>query len=271
MDRYAVVGNPIAHSKSPDIHRRFAEQTGQDIEYLKILVELGHFSESVNAFIAEGGRGLNVTLPFKEDAWAYAVQLSERAERAGAVNTLIVQQDGSCRGDNTDGFGLVRDLTVNHGMHLAGTRILLLGAGGAARGVLAPLLEQAPAGLIIANRTASKALALAADFAEFGKIEGGGFDTFANQDFDLIINATSLSLEQSVPPLPATALRRDGVVYDMVYSNQPTAFAQWGLAQGASRALDGLGMLVEQAAESFYLWRGVRPDTRPVIEALRKP
>jgi shikimate dehydrogenase len=271
LDRYAVVGNPIAHSRSPDIHRRFAEQTGQGIEYRKILVELGHFAERVNAFIAEGGRGLNVTLPFKEDAWAYATQLSERAEKAGAVNTLILRQDGGCRGDNTDGFGLVRDLTVNHGLQLAQSRILLLGAGGAARGVLAPLLEQTPAGLIIANRTAGKALALAADFAGLGNIEGGGFDACADQDFDLIINATSLSLEQSVPPLPATALRRDGVVYDMFYANQPTAFVQWGLAHGASRALDGLGMLVEQAAESFYLWRGVRPDTRPVIEALRKP
>jgi shikimate dehydrogenase len=268
-DQYAVMGNPIAHSKSPRIHGLFARQTGQDLEYRAILVEIGAFAAAVDDFRAAGGRGLNVTVPFKRDAWEYASERSERAERAGAVNTLVLREDGSSLGENTDGVGLVRDLTENHGVDLAGRRILLLGAGGASRGVMAPLLARNPAQMVIANRTESRAHELAALFADAGPVSGSGFDGLAGQRFDLIINGTAAGLKGEVPPIPEDVLEPGGVTYDMMYGDEPTAFVLWGRGHGAGKALDGLGMLVEQAAESFLIWRGVRPDTAPVIEALR--
>ncbi|MBF0257076.1 MAG: shikimate dehydrogenase [Gammaproteobacteria bacterium] len=265
-DRYAVIGNPIAHSKSPLIHAAFAAQTGEDIDYGRILGE--DFAADVGAFIAAGGKGLNVTVPFKEQAWALADELSPAAELAGAVNTLILLADGRLRGDNTDGTGLVRDLLQNHGVVLAGKRLLLLGAGGASRGVLRPLLEQQPQRLTIANRTAVKARELA-DLLADARVQGCGLEGLAGQQFDLIINGTAAGLGGAVPAIPDDCLAPGGVSYDMMYGLEPTAFVRWGQAHGASLALDGLGMLVEQAAEAFYLWRGLRPQTAPVILQLR--
>jgi shikimate dehydrogenase len=269
MERYAVMGNPIAHSKSPRIHTLFAQQTRQDLEYTAILVELDGFEDAVAGFLADGGKGLNITVPFKEAAWALAQKRSPRAERAGAVNTLLLDQSGRHFGDNTDGAGLVRDLVINHGAVLQDRRLLLVGAGGAARGVIQPLLNENPALLVIANRTADKAIELARSFCELGRIEGCGLDDLEGHSFDIIINATAASLAGEVPALPVSIVTADCWCYDMMYGDQPTAFMEWARAQGAARTLDGLGMLVEQAAESFYLSRQIRPDTRPVIEALR--
>ena len=266
-DRYAVIGNPIEHSKSPLIHAAFARQTGEDIEYGRILGSLEDFAADVRRFMQEGGRGLNVTVPFKEQAFALADELSERAGRAGAVNTLSFE-GGHIRGDNTDGVGLVRDLGCNHRFDFRGARILLLGAGGASRGVLFPLLGEGPASITIANRTAAKARDLAA-LADDGRVTGCGLDDIAGQAFDLIVNGTAAGLKGKVPAIPDECLARGGWTYDMMYGSEPTAFVRWGVAHGAGRALDGLGMLVEQAAESFRIWRGVMPDTGPVIEALR--
>jgi shikimate dehydrogenase len=268
-DRYAVIGHPIAHSKSPLIHAAFARQTGQDLSYERVLGSLDDFAGDVRRFFAAGGRGLNVTVPFKEQAWAVAERRSPRAESAGAVNTLTPLPDGVIAGDNTDGLGLVRDLAVNHGFGFAGRRVLLLGAGGAARGVLRPLLETRLAALVIANRTAARALELAAAAKGLGPVSGCGLKALAGQRFDLIINATSAGLAGEVPPLPEDCLAEGGWTYDMLYGDEPTPFCRWGLARGAALVLDGLGMLVEQAAESFAIWRGVRPDTRPVIALLR--
>lgn len=268
MDRYAVMGNPIEHSKSPRIHGLFAEQTGQAMTYDKQLVPEDGFAEAVAAFRNEGGRGLNITVPFKEQACALADRRSARAERAGAVNTLAF--DGGDRyGDNTDGAGLVRDITVNHGTALTGRRILVVGAGGAVRGVLPAILETDPASVQIANRTAQKASDLADEMADLGPIQGGGFDTAAEQAFDVVINATSAGLSDELPDLPSGILAAGALAYDMVYADEATAFVRWARQQGAAAAVDGLGMLVEQAAESFLLWRGVRPDTTPVIRTLR--
>ncbi len=267
-DRYAVMGNPIAHSLSPRIHTLFATQTGQHLEYRALLVEPGQFATAARAFQGAGGRGLNVTVPFKQDAWVFADLLSARAERAGAVNTLLFEA-GGVRGDNTDGPGLVRDLCGNHGYSLAGRRILLLGAGGAARGILQPLLAEQPAQLVIANRTAGKALELALRFSDLGPVSGCGFAELAGRRFDLILNATAAGLNDVAPPVPDGLLAAEGWCYDLMYGREPTAFVRWGHEQGAARSLDGLGMLVEQAAESFHLWRGVWPETQPVIAALR--
>ncbi|MFP4077333.1 MAG: shikimate dehydrogenase [Halochromatium sp.] len=322
-DRYAVIGNPIAHSKSPSIHAAFATQTGEPIEYGRILGDPNDFAGDVRRFVAEGGRGLNVTVPFKTAAFELLDDLSARAHAAGAVNTLIVRDGGLLRGDNTDGIGLLRDLTDNHGLALAGKRVLLLGAGGAARGVVQPLLEARPAELLIANRTASKAEALAAlghDHAVSARnqqwtcetkpdaiaaltpgsladvrpqaspkpnrdqdqdqdqraerptrVSGCGLDALQGRRFDLIINATSTGLDGQVPSIPDDCLAEGGWVYDLLYADAPTPFCRWGQARGAARVLDGLGMLVEQAAESFWLWRGIRPETAPVITQLRNP
>ncbi|MFZ1640202.1 MAG: shikimate dehydrogenase [Candidatus Contendobacter sp.] len=267
-DQYAVMGNPIAHSQSPRIHALFALQTGQHLEYRAILVEPGGFAAAARAFRDAGGKGLNVTVPFKQDAWVFADVLSARAERAGAVNTLIFEPTGA-RGDNTDGPGLVRDLIVNHGNVLAGKRILLLGAGGAARGVLQPLLAEQPVQLVIANRTASKAAELALRFGDLGRVSGCGFAELAGRQFDLILHATAAGLNDAVPPLPEGVLAAGGWCYDLMYGREPTAFVRWGRERGAVQSLDGLGMLVEQAAEAFHRWRGVWPETRPVIAALR--
>jgi shikimate dehydrogenase len=269
-DRYAVMGNPISHSKSPVIHRLFAEQTGQDIVYEAILVDRDGFIAAVRLFQQEGGKGLNITVPFKQEAWVLVDQHSERAELAGAVNTIVLQADGQLYGENTDGLGMVRDLVENHGISLTAKRILLLGAGGAARGVLGPVLEQHPASVFIANRTEERAIHLAQQFRSHGLVQGGGFDALGEESFDLIVNGTTASLEGEVPPIPASCIASRTCCYDMMYGREPTPFLDWAQEHGAAQTMDGLGMLVEQAAESFALWRGVRPDTRPVIAFLRE-
>jgi shikimate dehydrogenase len=261
-DRYAVFGNPIAHSQSPRIHALFAAQSGQDMRYEAILAPVDDFAAAVRQFVEAGGRGANVTVPFKEEACRLADELTPRAQAAGAVNTLTFA-DGTIRGDNTDGAGLVRDLKVNLGRDLAGQRILLLGAGGAARGVILPLLDEQPAGVYIANRTATKAAALATAFG----IAGGGLETLAGRSFDLVINATSTGLSDTALPLPPQLFAAHSLAYEMVYGRE-TPFMQQARAAGVQVA-DGLGMLVEQAAEAFDLWRGVRPATAPVLAALR--
>ena len=266
---YAVMGNPISHSKSPRIHTLFAEQTKQKLNYTAIHVDDWGFNQAVDNYFASGGGGLNITVPFKQDAWKLSDQLSQRAERAGAVNTLYRSNEGKVIGDNTDGVGLVCDLTENKDLTIKGSRILLMGAGGGARGVLAPLLEQQPEKIVIANRTAEKAIALANAFSDLGTIMGCGYEALNGQQFDLIINATAASLKGEVPPLPENIIAEGAACYDMMYGNQPTAFMNWCTAHGAVNVFDGLGMLVEQAAESFYIWRNIRPDTKPVINTLR--
>lgn len=268
-DQYAVIGNPIEHSKSPLIHAAFAEQTGQALAYGRLLGEKAGFADQVRTFLAGAGRGLNVTVPFKEDAWRLADERSPRAESAGAANTLILLDDGRIRADNTDGVGLVRDISVNHGVDLKDKKVLLIGAGGASRGVVRPLLETGLESLLIANRTASKAIDLAAELADLGPVGGCGLDELAGRRFDVVINGTAAGLKGEVPPIPDDCLTSGGVTYDMMYGDKPTAFVLWGRTHGAGAALDGLGMLVEQAAESFFLWRGVRPDTAAVIALLR--
>ncbi|MDH5178972.1 MAG: shikimate dehydrogenase [Gammaproteobacteria bacterium] len=268
-DQYAVMGNPISHSKSPHIHSMFAAQTGQRLEYTAIQVDPGGFPQAVGNFDAAGGKGLNITVPFKQEAWALVNERSERAERAGAVNTI--KFDGkTLYGDNTDGVGLVQDLTVNNHIALQGKSILLMGAGGASRGVLAPLLAQGPAGITIANRTVDRAVELAETFADLGNVHGCGFAELEGQQFDVVINATAASLQGDLPPLPDDILGSNACCYDMMYGAKPTTFMQWAASKGAVSVLDGLGMLVEQAAESFLLWRDVRPETRPVIDKLRQ-
>lgn len=269
VDDYAVMGNPIAHSKSPSIHTHFAEQTQQSILYTAIHVDLGGFKQAVGNFVATGGKGLNVTVPFKQEAWELVTERSERAERAGAVNTIKVE-DGKFFGDNTDGIGLVNDLTINHSIALRGKNILLMGAGGAARCVLIPLLKQNPSTLFIANRTPDKAKDLTDDFKDVGHINGGGYDAIEDLKFDIVINATAASLQGDLPPLPDTLLNNNASCYDMMYSAKPTPFMQWATKHKAENVLDGLGMLVEQAAESFNIWRGVKPETQVVIKKLRK-
>jgi len=267
-DRYSVFGHPIGHSKSPRIHTLFAQQTGQTIDYRAQDVTQESFNMDVKSFFANGGKGLNCTVPLKELAFELADHNSERALHAGAVNTLMLDPSGHLRGDNTDGEGLLCDLTINLQLDLTGKRLLILGAGGASRGIIQPLLEQNLAHLTIANRTVEKAHALATQFAGSGALATCSFDALAGQQFDLIINATSASLSNTLPPLPGGLLAVGGGCYDLAYGMQPTAFVRWGLDNGATFSKDGLGMLVEQAAEAFYLWRGVRPDTRPVIKLL---
>jgi len=268
-DKYAVIGNPISHSKSPLIHTEFARQTDQDMDYTAIEVPLEALEQSLTLLrdILKL-RGINITVPFKEQAWQLVTDKSERAQRAGAINTLMFNDDGSLYGENTDGIGLCRDLTDNNNIELRGKRILLLGAGGAARGVIEPLLSYQPAQLFIANRTASKAEELATLFNDLGNIQGGGFDQITPA-FDVVINATAASLHGEVPPLPADLLADNASCYDMMYSDNDTAFITWAKSHGASKAIDGLGMLVEQAAEAFRLWRGIKPDTLTVISAIR--
>jgi shikimate dehydrogenase len=269
MDKYAVIGNPIEHSKSPQIHAAFAGQTGEVVEYGRILGNPDDFAGDVRKFLAEGGQGLNVTVPFKEEAWRLADELSPRAHTAGAVNTLIRLENNRLRGDNTDGIGLVRDLTMNQGFRFKDKRILMLGAGGAVRGVMRPLLEQNPKRIVIANRTASKAYSLAHGLSQLGRVAGCGFDELEGMQFDLIINGTSAGLGGEVPAIPGSLLSKGGWCYDMLYSDVATPFQTWGREHNAAKSLDGLGMLVEQAAESFNLWRGVLPETIEVIRSLR--
>ena len=269
-DKYAVFGNPIGHSKSPVIHGQFAEQTAQSLTYNKQLVAEDGFEAAADSFFNSGGKGLNITVPFKQDAYSYAARTTPRARRAGAVNTLSREADGTVLGDTTDGVGLVNDIKDNLGWDIRHKRVLILGAGGAVRGVLEPLLEEQPQHIVIANRTVDKALQLAKGFAEFGYLLGCGFDMLDEQHFDLIINGTSAGLQGELPPLPDSLIDNHSATacYDMLYGAEPTPFVQWAQQRGAQTS-DGLGMLVEQAAESFALWRGVRPQTAPVIADLR--
>ncbi len=266
-DRYCVIGNPIAHSKSPLIHQAFAAQTGQSLVYERCLAPLDGFAATVAGLIASGCKGANVTVPFKLDAAALATTLSARAQAAGAVNTLTFA-DGVIAGDNTDGAGLVNDIVRNAGFSIAGKRVLLLGAGGAARGAILPLLDAAPAQLVIANRTRATADALVQRFAEQGSDVSACEFADLDGQFDLVVNATSASLADAMPPLPAKVFSTNTLALDMMYGNKPTVFMVFASAQGAT-ARDGLGMLVEQAAEAFAIWRGVRPHTDMILEQMR--
>lgn len=270
QDKYAVFGNPIKHSKSPAIHAAFAAQCDDAIQYRAVRVEVGGFERAAGNFFVEGGSGLNITVPFKQDAFQFAGRLSDRARRAGAVNTLTKAADGVIEGDNTDGIGLVRDMVANLGWVVQGLRVLIIGAGGAVRGVLEPLLRERPRELLIVNRTAQRARQLADEFADLGELEGGGYGLIGERQFDLVINATSAGLSGDMPELPATLLTERSCCYDMVYGSQPTPFMRWAAHHTAWAVADGLGMLVEQAAQSFYIWRQVRPETRPVINQVRE-
>lgn len=265
-DRYAVVGNPVAHSKSPAIHAEFARQTRQDIAYTRLLAPLDGFARTAETFRAGGGKGLNVTLPFKGDAFRFATERTARALSAEAVNTLSF--DGErIRGDNTDGAGLVRDIVGNLAFDLAGKRVLLIGAGGAASGVIQALLDAGIAGLVLANRTAARARDLAQRFG--GPVEPRGLDALDGMRFDVVVNATSASIAGETPPLAPGVCAPGSLAYDMMYGKGETPFLAAARAAGAARCADGLGMLVEQAAESFAVWRGVRPETLPVLAMLR--
>ncbi len=271
-DHYAVFGNPIAHSQSPAIHQAFAEQQQQDVVYQANCVAAEQFATEVRTFFAQGGKGLNITLPYKRDAYELADHLSQRAQQAGAVNTLTPEQDGTIEGDNTDGVGLLRDLNHLH-WPIQHKQVLLLGAGGAARGVLAPLLQAKPAALVIANRSLDKAQALVTDFAKLDlqcTLQARALTDLAGLHFDLIINASSAGLTGDFPQLPPTLLSGHCYCYDMSYAAEATPFIQWAKTHGAVAVSDGWGMLVEQAAEAFYLWRGVKPDTAPVIAWRRR-
>lgn len=270
-DRYAVIGNPIAHSKSPPIHAAFAASTGQDMSYERLLAPLDGFKAAVERFAAEGGKGLNVTSPFKLEAFAVAAATTERAKLAGAVNTLRRVGDG-WQADNTDGVGLVRDLTVNLGVDLNGQSVAILGAGGAVRGIVKPLLDAGAATVAISNRTMAKAAEIASQFSRYGRVEAIDPQAPGDRRFGVVINATSLGMGGAAVdafPFAGSIVAPGAFAYDLIYSDRPTPFMRWALAQGAARAADGMGMLIEQAAESFALWRGVRPDTKPVFALLR--
>jgi shikimate dehydrogenase len=267
--RYAVFGNPVSHSKSPQIHTLFAQQFDIELEYVAIEAPLDDFAGAVQRFRNEGGKGCNVTVPFKHAAWELADRRSGRAELAGAVNTLRFEGDGKIFGDNTDGIGLVRDLTINLDTRLYDQRVLVVGAGGAVRGILGPLLEQAPRELAVANRTPARAQELAQLFATVGPIRPFSLEGVGGREFDLVINGTAASLTGTVPELPDGLFATGALAYDLMYSDDGTPFLHWARDHGAGRLVDGLGMLVEQAAESFALWHGLHPDTGPVFRALR--
>lgn len=267
-DKYAVIGYPVAHSWSPFIHGLFAKQTGHRLTYSRLEIPPEALNDTVVEFFAADGKGLNVTLPHKQAACLIARERTPRAEMAGAVNTLLLRNNGVF-GDNTDGAGLVADLTRNLSFELKGTRVLLLGAGGAARGVLGPLLEADPEYLEIANRNAERAAELAREFSTLGSVHGCGFDAITDSTFDLVLNATSASLQDTIPPIPPGVVGPTTLCYDMAYGKGDTAFTRWSKSAGAGRAETGWGMLVEQAAESFLLWRGVKPATAPVIAAVK--
>jgi len=269
-DQYGVFGHPVGHSLSPFIHAMFARETGQQMSYRPFDVPPEEFNERARAFFKQGGRGLNITLPHKIAAVDVADDLTARAAHAAAVNTFAVRNDGTILGDNTDGTGLVRDLCDNQGIVITHRRILMIGAGGAARGVLAPLLALSPAEIVIANRTSERAEALAKAFERLGKTHGVGFRYIAGGAYDLIINATSASLSGDIPAIPPAVVGPETICYDMAYGKSDTPFVRWALKLGCARALQGWGMLVEQAAESFRIWRGVRPATAPVLAALKE-
>lgn len=270
-DRYAIVGFPVGHSWSPFIHGMFAKQTAQNMTYARLEVTAENLTAALEAFFDAGGKGMNVTLPHKQAACLLTRYRTPRAEIAGAVNTIVKRDDGLL-GDNTDGAGLITDLTCNLSLALENTRILILGAGGAARGVLGPLLGAAPEYLEIANRNEGRAIELAREFKTLGEIRGCGFDAISpDKNFDLILNATSASLQDAIPPIPPSAVGPTTLCYDMAYGKGDTAFTRWAKNTGAGRAETGWGMLVEQAAEAFLLWRGVKPQTATVLEAVKSP
>ena len=268
-DLYAVIGHPISHSKSPWIHEQFAKQLNEDISYSLLDSDPTEFQQTVEAFVKKGAKGLNVTVPFKQEAWAMADELSDHARLAGAVNTLSFNADGTVRGDNTDGVGLVSDLTENQGVDLSGKRVLILGAGGAVRGVLQPLIEKQVAQIHIVNRTVQKATDLVELFQQYDNVSAGSYQDLGSEGcFDVIINGTASSLSGELPPLVPEILAEDCHAYDMMYAAQKTVFEIWCSENGVTSVRNGLGMLVEQAAESFWIWRGVRPQTAPILKAL---
>jgi shikimate dehydrogenase len=269
VDQYGVVGHPVGHSLSPFIHGMFARETGQDMAYRLYDVAPEDFPQRVREFFSQGGRGLNITVPHKIAAVDLAQELTPRAAHAAAVNTLALREEGIL-GDNTDGAGLVRDLTDNLGLLIMRRRLLIIGAGGATRGILGPLLELAPTLVVVSNRTPERAVALAAAFADLGTVQGAGFEQIEERPFDLIINATSASLSGDIPPIPAGCIGPQTVCYDLAYGKSASAFLNWARQAGCARALSGWGMLVEQAAESFELWRGMRPATAFVLAALKE-
>jgi len=270
-DRYAVIGQPIAHSRSPMIHHLFARQTGQAITYEAIEAPPEGFETAVRGFGAAGGKGLNITVPHKQAAYAICNTHGPEAQRAQAVNTISIAADGSLRGDNTDGRGFIRDLTVNLQQPVADRRVLILGAGGAARGILAPLLDAEPETLVIANRTTERAEQLIADFSWSERTRALTFAALEHErPFDVVINATSIGLQGEAPPFPACCVGPDSFCYDLAYSLQDTPFVVWAQSLHAMEAVQGWGMLVEQAAESFEIWRGVRPETAPILEHMRR-
>ena len=269
IDRYGVMGYPVSHSRSPVIHRLFAIQTGQDIQYELLQVAPDKLETAVRQFQRTGGKGLNVTAPHKAEVAKLCDELSERANTAGAVNTLSFKE-GKIHGDNTDGIGLLRDLVINHSVNLEGSHVLILGAGGATRGIVGPLLEMQPASLRIANRTIGKAEALVEHFSHFGPVSACRFNVIpVTQKYDLIINATSAGVKGETPPYPEAAVTPETFCYDLAYGLQPTPFSEWAHEHGAEKSVMGWGMLVEQAAESFHIWRGVRPDTAPVLKQMK--
>lgn len=269
MDRYALIGSPVYHSISPRVHALFADQTDQVMDYVAIEMKPDEFFRRVNQLAEDGFKGLNVTVPLKNLAWEFAETRDGHAELAGAVNVLKFNPDGSRQGYNTDGVGLLRDLAQNHAIALHGRRILILGAGGAVQGVIGPLLAGKPESITIANRTIAKADAIVTRFEHLGRLVSCGYPALDGRHFDLVINGTSLGLSNEVPPLPDDILNPGGCAYDMMYGREPTAFVRWAQQRNAAKALDGTGMLIEQAAESFWIWRGVRPETAPVIQELK--
>jgi len=260
-DQYAVIGNPIEHSKSPDIHLLFADQTGEQLNYEKILADEDQFTQAVTEFFSNGGKGLNVTVPFKNDACAFVDELTVYAKNAGAVNTIYKNEKGKFIGANTDGIGLLRDLKKTLRIPLANKKILVVGAGGATQGIVEPLLNENPSELMIANRTLSKAETIAKQFSSFGKISSCSLNDIPKQSYDLVLHATSAGLQGNNVELPIEIIGSETCCYDLLYSDQDTPFMAWAKNNGAGKVVDGFGMLLEQAAEAFYLWRGVRPDT----------
>jgi shikimate dehydrogenase len=269
IDRYGVMGYPVSHSRSPVIHRLFALQTGQNMQYELLQVSPEKLEQAVRQFQRTGGKGLNITVPHKGPVSKLCDTLSERASSAGAVNTLVFH-NGEIHGDNTDGIGLLRDLAVNLGLELEGANILILGAGGATRGIVGPLVEMQPARLVIANRTIEKAQAIAERFRSVGPVTACSFNMVpVTEPYDLVINATSAGLHGDTPPYPAAAISESSFCYDLSYGLKPTPFSNWAREQGAAQSVMGWGMLVEQAAESFHLWRGIRPETAPVLRQMK--
>jgi shikimate dehydrogenase len=270
ISNYAVFGNPVKHSKSPRIHSLFATQTGITLNYQAIEVPLEKFSEYVGLFSSQGGVGLNITVPFKEEAASLCTRLTERAKLCGSVNTLRFDKQLNIHGDTTDGQGLINDLIINHQINIKDKSVLVLGAGGSVKAIIKPFCEQKPSQIVIANRTVSRAEELADKFSELGHISASPYSELSHRSFDLIINGTSLSLKGELPAIPETVIHQNTCCYDLMYSDAATVFMTWAEEQGAVKVLDGLGMLVEQAAESFLIWHGVKPDTASIIKALRE-